>query len=168
MMTARTGAPMPPAADAGNQRHVYGPRAVGALVAPITRPAFKRRSPAAAGLAADWAAIVGPALAAVTLPRAVQGGTLTIVCAGPVAMELQHLSPQLIARVNDSVGHALVQRLRLVQTAAPAVQAPARPAPSPAVAAEAAARTADLPEGPLRDALSALGRAVLARDARKP
>lgn len=159
---------MLPPGDPGNRRHVYGPRPVGALVAPIVRPAFKRRSPATAQVVADWTAIVGPALSAVTHPRGLHGGTLTIVCSGPVAMELQHLSGQLVGRINTALGQAAVQRLRFVQGGPPAVAAP-RPRASPAVAEEAERRTAGLPEGPLRDALSALGRAVLARpDPRTP
>src|SRR5947209_95459 len=78
------------------QRHVYGPRALGALVPAVTRAAFRRRAPATAQVLTDWAAIVGPALADVTLPRRLQGGTLSISCAGPIAMELQHLTTELL------------------------------------------------------------------------
>ncbi len=51
------------------RRHVYGPRPVAALLPGLTRAAFRRRSPATAQVLADWGNIVGPALAAVTLPR---------------------------------------------------------------------------------------------------
>ena len=74
-----------------DERHVYGPRPVGALMPRLTRPAFRRRAPATAQVLADWSAIVGPAIAAVTTPRRLAAGTLTIACAGPIAMELQHL-----------------------------------------------------------------------------
>ena len=155
---------MPPARAAGNpdDRHVFGPRPLAALVPRITRTAFRRRSPASAALLADWTAMLGPALARVTAPRRLHGGTLTIAASGPIALELQHLSGQLIDRINASLGQRLVERLRFVQdVAAAAPKVPPRIRPGAAEAADR--RVADLPPGPLRDALSALGRAVLER-----
>ncbi len=140
--------------DVDKARHVYGPRPIGALVAAITRPAFKRRAPAAAQVMADWAAIVGPALAAVTAPRRLTAGTLTLACSGPIALELQHLSGQLIARVNGHMGRVVVERLRFVQDAPPA------PPPEPPKRRAKPVKLPGVEAGPLRDALAALGRAV--------
>lgn len=156
---------------ASEARHVYGPRPVGALIPSLTRPAFRRRAPTAAQVMADWASIVGPALAAVTVPRRLQSGTLSIACAGPVAMELQHLAGELLARINRHLGREAVNRLRFVQDLAPA--APPAPAPPASPEAEKAAERAvsALPDGTLRDALKALGCAVLAHStetARRP
>jgi hypothetical protein len=136
-----------------------GPHALGALMPAVTRPAFQKQSPAAAQVMADWPLIVGPALAAATEPRKLSGGTLTLGCSGPVALELQHLSATLIERINAHLGRSLVQRLRFIQVAAPARDPapPRRPPPRPPVAIEG------LPDGPLRDALAALG-AVLPTD----
>lgn len=143
-------------------RHVYGPRPIGALVPQLTRAAFRRRAPATAQVLADWALIVGPALAAVTVPRRLSAGSLTVACAGPVALELQHLSTELLARINAHLGAATVQRLRFVQDAPPAPAAPPPlPPPDAAGLARVEAAVADLPEGPLRLALAALGRATL-------
>jgi len=148
---------------AGDTRPVNGPRPLGALVPAITRPAYRRRSPATAQMMADWEAVVGPALAGVTVPRRFSAGSLTIACAGPVAMELQHLAGELIARINTHLGTKTVQALRFVQTAAPPPPtSPATKEPHPAVAQAADAAVAGLPEGELRDALASLGRAVLA------
>ena len=130
----------------------------------IARPAFRRRAPATAQVLADWAAIVGPALAAVTTPRRLSAGTLTIACTGPIAMELQHLGPALIARINTHLGTQTVHQLGFVQIAPAAPPAAARPRrPDPAAAARAEAAVADLPEGELRTALAALGRAAFGR-----
>jgi hypothetical protein len=143
-------------------RHVYGPRPIGALVPGLTRAAFRRRAPATAQVVADWGLIVGPALAAVTLPRRLAAGTLTVACAGPVALELQHLSNELLARINTHLGAATVQRLRFTQDATPPPSPPPpAPPPDPAALARVEATLADLPEGPLRAALARLGRATL-------
>jgi hypothetical protein len=145
-------------------RHVYGARSLGALVPRLTRPAFRRRAPATAQVLADWSAIVGPAIAAVATPRRLVSGTLTIACAGPIAMELQYLGGELIARINTHLGSQVVKGLRFVQTIgmdAPALPQQAQPDPMDQAKAEAA--VAGLPEGELRTALAALGSAVLAR-----
>ena len=141
-------------------RHVYGPRAIGALVPALMKPAFSKRAPATAQVVADWEMIVGPAIAGVSVPRKLFSGTLAIACSGPMALELQHLAPQLIERINRHLGKVAVTRLRFIQDA-PAPRAAPRPA-RPAAVAKARAAVAGLPAGDLRDALEKLGRAVLA------
>lgn len=145
-------------------RHPYGPRPIGALVPTVARAAFRKHSPAAAQVMADWAAIVGPALAALTAPRRLAAGTLTLACSGPIALELQHLSGPLIERINGHLGRILITRLRFVQDAGlptppplPRRRAPLAPVEVPGMAA-----------GPLRDALAALGAAVKQRGSGDP
>ncbi|MCC7427254.1 MAG: DUF721 domain-containing protein [Alphaproteobacteria bacterium] len=167
------------------RRASAGPRPLGAVLPAVTRASFRKRAPATVRLLADWAEIVGPALAAVTTPlrlaggsAARPGGTLTVEASGPIALELQHLAPQLIERINAQAGHALVARMRFVQTpariAAAAVAMPgrtARPAPaqrplspteSSRLARHLAERLAPIGSEPLREALARLGRAVAA------
>jgi hypothetical protein len=139
-------------------RHVYGPRPLGAIIPPIVRPAYKKRSPATAQVLADWEAIMGPAIAAVTTPRKLFAGTLSIACIGPVAMELQHLAPTLIGRINAHMGQVIVSRLRFVQDIQPLAP---RPPPRRPASEAAQKAVATLPEGELRDALESLGRMVL-------
>jgi len=138
-----------------------GPRGIAGLVPAITRPAFRKRAPATAQLLSDWAIIVGPAIAAVSAPKKLLAGSLTVTCTGPIAMELQHLAPELLQRINSHFGQMIVTRLRFVQ------DFQAAPVSVPAVRklAVAAARlaVADLPEGALRDALAGLGQHVLAK-----
>src|SRR6185312_6437635 len=81
-------------------RHVHGPRSIAAVVPMASRVAFTRAAPGTAQLIEAWSGIVGPALAIVTTPRRLAQGTLTIACSGPVATELQHLSLELIDRIN--------------------------------------------------------------------
>jgi len=149
------------AEDTRDARFGFGPRPLSQLVPALTRPAFKRRSPAGAQLMADWPDVVGPALAAATTPKRLTSGTLTIGCAGPVAMELTHLAPQLIQRINARFGKPLVERLRFVQQSAPggAARRPAPPLPA-VVPARVEAAIATLPEGELRAALSKLAAGV--------
>lgn len=140
-------------------RQGFGPRALGALMPPLTRPVLRRLHPGAAQLMAEWEALVGPGLASRTTPRRLDRGTLTIACAGPVAMELTMLGPQVIGRINAGLGRPVVQRLRFIQAAA-ARPAP-RPSPRPVTLPDAAqARLAAVPEGPLRDALAKLAQGV--------
>lgn len=139
-----------------------GPQPLGALLPRLTRPAFRRRSPAGATLMAEWPAIVGPALAAVTEPLRFNAGTLTIACAGPVAMELAHLGPQLLERINGRLGQAMVQRLRFVQRRPMGAPAPAPPRPraEPALPPRIQAALEGVADPALRDALAKLGRGV--------
>ena len=116
---------------------------------------------------ADWTAIVGPAIAAVTTPRRLSAGTLTIACAGPIAMELQHLAGEVMARINAHLGSQVVTALRFVQTFgdAPPVAAPCRRRRTRRSWPQVEASVAHLPDGELRAALAALGQAVVARSA---
>ncbi len=148
----------PPSSGKPDQRHVFGPRALGTILPPLVKPAFRKRAPATAQLLADWEMIVGPAIGQVTTPRKLFQATLAIACTGPIAMELQHMAPTLIARINAHMGQTTVTRLRFVQdhVAQPSPTSVRRPATEAARQA-----VADLPEGPLRDALESLGRMVL-------
>jgi hypothetical protein len=139
-----------------------GPTAIGALVPQVTRPAFKKHNPAAALVLADWEIIVGPKLAAITSPRRLDRGILTIACAGPVAMSLHYEGVELINRINTHLGGQPVHSLRFTQAGIPRKPAPGRPAP-PEAATEANAAVAELPDGELKSALAALGRVVIGR-----
>ncbi len=153
------------AKDDDARRFPGAPLPLGTLIPSITRPAFRKRSPAGAQILADWVQIVGPALAAATSPLRLTSGTLTLACSGPVAMELQHLAPELIGRINGQLGRAVVEKLRFVQQApagSPRAAAP-RPAAAAPVPASVQDRLAALPEGELRLALENLARGVYRR-----
>jgi hypothetical protein len=166
-MAPRSSSGKPPAGDtarnaAETAHRAYGPRAIGGLIARVTRPGFRRRSPAASQIMTDWLDIMGPDLGARTVPQKLSAGTLTIACTGPAAMELQHFAPQLIARINGHIGgrpgeSALVQRLRFVQQIAPVKAAPI---PAPRRVAPKAPPPIDLEPGPVRDALARLALAL--------
>lgn len=144
----------------------FAMRPIGGLIARVTRAGYRRRSPAAAQLMMDWMEIMGPSLGALTLPQKLSAGTLTIGAQGPVAMELQHLSTQLIERLNAHLGAArdkpLIQRLRFV----PMLPGTVGAASAPRRASRAAVPPPALPgiaPGELHEALARLGQAVAAR-----
>ncbi len=139
----------------GEARRTYVSLPLAQLVPGVTRPAFKKRSPAGASLMADWVAIVGPTLAARTEPRKLSRAQLTIACSGPVAMELQHAAAALIERINTHAGTRLVERLRFVQDHV------APPAPTlPRHRKVEAMPVAGQPPGELNDALAQLLAAI--------
>lgn len=155
-----------------DRRLAVGPVPVARLLAAAARPLMRRAGAAVSRLGLDWADIVGPALAAVTAPERLtaqgrDGAVLTIRAAGPVALELQHLAPQILERVNAHLGPGRVARLKVVrrplaglaEAQAPPPLAPPRPVDAAALARIDRA-VGDLPEGPLRDSLARLGRAV--------
>jgi hypothetical protein len=137
----------------------YGPRGIAGLIAPLTRPAFKRRAPAAATLFADWPVLAGPDLARCAAPVKFSGGTLTLGCQGPAALELQMAQAQIISRLNMALGAGTVERLRFVQ------QVP-RPLPTPpARAVRQDVRPPDgLPPGELGEALARFYQGLMSRE----
>lgn len=143
-------------------RSVYGPRPLGALLPRVTRPAFKRHNPASAQIIADWEAIVGPKVAAMTTPRRLDRGVLTIGCAGPTAMHLHYVGVELINRINTHLGGQPVHTLKFTQAGMPR-KAAAALTPPPLANREAEAAVAALPDGDLKSALAALGRVVIGR-----
>ncbi len=125
-------------------------KAIATQVPKLTKEALKRRGAAFATIVAEWANIVGPALASSTLPEKLgtpprppkgvsappQAGVLTLRVAGGAAMELQHLAPQLVERINSFTGFKAVERLRFVQGPMPLAGDPPSPPPRPLTAAE--------------------------------
>jgi len=142
-----------------DRRNFHGPQPIAAVVPSITRGAFSKFPPSLAQLLEAWPSIIGSALAAVTNPRQLTQGTLTIGCSGPMAMELQHLAPEVMQRINQYLGSEVVRRLRFLQTTAPAPLPPRRQLPI------RTARNIDaieaMPDGPLRDALRSLAGSLL-------
>ena len=102
-------------ADEPGGKRRFGPTALAALVPPIVRPAFRKRSPASSRILADWPMLVGPGVASRVEPRSFARGTLTVVCDGPTAMELQLAERVLAERINVALGETCVERIRVVQ-----------------------------------------------------
>lgn len=125
-------------------------------------------------LAARWDEIVGKTIARRTEPvrisgqRSGKGASLEVRVDGPAATLIQHQAADILARVNLFLGAGAVERLRIVQgpLRRPA-RAPARERSRPKGPLDAAAEQelarglAGLPDGPLKRALTRLGREVM-------
>ncbi len=165
-MTIRT-----PPTKPQDDRRGYGMVAVAVASDRVTRPVFGRHGFAGGALVVDWPAIVGSAVATHTLPLRIKfppkertGGTLMVkVDSGAFALEVQHLEPLILERINGYFGWAAVAKLRLQQ--GPLPEPPRRPLPPPGagtVAADPAreARLAEVEDPELREALARLGRHI--------
>jgi hypothetical protein len=153
-----------------------GPRSLALLIPKLTRTAIGKRGFAEAGLVADWPAIVGAEVAAHCLPERLDfprgermDGTLHLRVEGSWALALQHLEPQLVARINGSLGYRAVGRLKLHQGPLPprpkAAAVPPPPSPIDPAARAALAEQVSVIEDPgLRAAAERLGLALLAQD----
>jgi hypothetical protein len=157
------------------------PSAVGGRLSGLIKQLDERFGRGPETLQARWREIVGEALAAHTEPAKLSrprnggGAVLELKVDGPAATLIQHQAPDLLARVNLFLGEGAVERLRIVQ----GVVRRARPAAGPAEAAQArrkrlvpldagleaelAASVARAGDGPLKTALTRLGREVLRR-----
>lgn len=104
------------------------------LVGGALQSAFARQGFAAVDVVSHWEDIVGPELAARTEPMRLvwprredpdSSGTLTVRVEGAYALELQHLAPIVIERVNRYFGWACVGRISIRQ--GPVVKRARRP-----------------------------------------
>lgn len=66
-----------------------------------------------ATLFARWPQIVGPALAEHAHPAALTDGELTLQCESTAwASQVRLMAPQLVKKINESVGHGSVRRIK--------------------------------------------------------
>ena len=170
------------------QRAPVGAVAVGRFIAPIAGKTLSRGGAVMAGLLEQWPAITGPSLAAYTVPAKLTKGApepdfpdkkpacMLHLKVDPVkVLEVQYAIPQLVERINQTLGYKAVAGIRLVQAPVFAGRRPsspkplaAMPAPAPAPAAAPAqvpAQQAAQPSGKLGNALARMAAGVKARQA---
>ena len=120
----------------GRNKRASGLRPVATALPKVTRKALGRRGLAEGSLIAEWPEIVGETLAARCLPIKLSfadpkrraEGTLILQVESAWTLELQHLAPQLIERINQTLGYAAVARLNFRQGPLPGRQSPPGPA----------------------------------------
>ena len=153
-----------------------GPRPLAATVGGLAKKTLGKRGFAEAGLVTGWEGIVGLELAASCWPDRLSfppgrrdGGTLRIRVSGGFALELQHMEPQLLERINGHFGYRAIERIAMIHAPPRKKSSPARrdsrnktvkpPNPEDRAAIENALAAVDDPE--IRAVLARLGRAVI-------
>jgi len=142
----------------------------------VTRRTLGRHGLAEGGLVTDWAAVVGQTIAERSLPLRLsfaggerRDGTLHVRVSGALALELQHLEPLVLERINGYFGYRAVGRLRIHQGPVPGLPEPQRPpasAPSAEAEAAIASQVSAVEDEALREALRSLGRGLRGARAR--
>jgi hypothetical protein len=153
-----------------------GTHPLAASVDGLSKSVFGKRGFAEAGLVTGWENIVGQALAENCWPDRLSfppgrrdGGTLRIMASGGLALELQHMEPQLLERINSHFGYRAVERMTIIHAqpgrkpdrGAGKHENPPRQAPDPEALSAVEEALAAIEDPELRDALARLGRAVI-------
>jgi hypothetical protein len=155
-----------------------GPVSVGSFIAPVAGKTLSRGGAVLTELVCEWATIAGPALALYTRPEKLTKGAPEPNSAGKPtpsvlhlkvdparALEVQYSTPQLIERINQTLGFRAVSGLRVVQ--APVLKKAAKPSPvaKPAAPSKPAPSKNEppAPENRLSAALARMARGVKAR-----
>lgn len=145
-----------------------GARRIGDLAVEAGAAAWRKFGFTEQKILTQWPEIAGGALGALTQPLrlsfprgAKSGGTLTLLTEGAAALEVQHLAPRLIERINGVFGYPAVEKLKLVQGPLQRPPLPARAAePSRAEIEAVAATLPPIEDDRLRTALARLGAAI--------
>jgi hypothetical protein len=114
--------------DSSSSPAKRGPKAVSDLIEASLEPTLRARGFASSAIHLHWAEIAGSRLAPWTEPVQLKwpprppgqeiptdGATLTIKVEGAFALDLQHMTPQLIERINSHFGWRCVAKLLLKQ-----------------------------------------------------
>ncbi len=155
-----------------------GPRALGELTPALIDPATAKLGFGESDIVLHWPEIAGERLAAVSEPEKLQWpvrpknpaadaasepAALVLKVEGAFAIEVQHLAPVLIERINARLGWRCVSRILLRQGPVRR-RAPGRakvPPPSPQARQAAEQLTRDIEADDLRAALNRLGARAL-------
>lgn len=162
----------------------YSPAPIGGRVMEAARDTFKKRGFAQVQILSHWPEIVGETLAEYCAPEKLSfprfskeekqkgpstGAVLTLRVEGPAAVEIQHLEPQIVSRINAYYGYDAVARLKLVQ--GPLPHKPVRKrrkirALTPDERKKLGQELESIEETPLRGALARLGERVIGANKR--
>ncbi|MER2269495.1 DUF721 domain-containing protein [Methylobacterium oxalidis] len=156
-------------------------RPLAELIESCVGPAFAAQGFASTDILAAWPDIVGPRLARYCQPSKLEwprrrrkdaggdegarpdSGTLVVRVEGVFALELQHLAPVVIERINAHYGWACVGRIVMKQGRVEAGRKRAEAQRvDPARRGEVALAVSTIGDEALRDALDRLGTAVVA------
>lgn len=158
-------------------RRFNAPKALGLAMNRLTNPVLKRRGAALVDILGHWDAIAGPMLAQETQPErliyaagAGHAATLEVAVSPAFALELQHLAPLVVEKINGYFGYRAVAGLKLKQMpirrpesprdSADATRREARPL-SDQEQRQLAELLAGIEDRGLRQVLESLGRSLL-------
>lgn len=149
----------------GGLRHAAG------LIDKLTRPAIRKRGFAQGEILRNWADIVGPRLAGLTVPERVQyskkqghGARICVRVGGAAALELQHAAVQIVERINTYFGYRAISELKLIQAPVPVLKEPGIKTPRTVrLTGTAAAEIAKIEDPELAAALQRLGGHIYAK-----
>jgi hypothetical protein len=161
--------------EAAQAANAYsGPVSVGSFIAPIAGKTLSRGGTVLAELLRDWPAIAGASLAAFTTPDKLTKAAPEPGFAGKTppsvlhlkvdparALEAQYCTPQIVERINQTLGYRAVSSLRIVQ--APVSRKPPKPARATPQAPAAASGVQPAPANRLSAALARMANGVKAR-----
>ena len=154
------------------------PKTLAQHVGKITKPIFGGRGFSDAAIVNDWAIIAGEHLANHSMPERItysegrkNNGTLHLrIDNGGLAMELQHLEPALIEKINTYFGFSAVERIRITQ--GPLPERPTKGLPPIKPLSETQKKglsnsLSDIGDEDIHQALEGLGRAILGKTFQK-
>jgi hypothetical protein len=147
------------------------------LTTAILDPVMRRRAGMSIALLQSWDEIVGEQLGRLSRPDKIawprraneddpfQPATLIVACEGAAAIRLQHMTSEIVQRVNAFLGFGAIAKVRLVQKQVAPAEKDRRPPLRPLKADEKTrveGLVAGIDHDGLKAALERLGRNVLA------
>lgn len=157
-----------------NIRRRRGFRALSAEIAVLTKRAYGKRGLASGAVIRDWPSIVGPHLAGrcqpdrIVFPRGRRDAGILYLrtMSGGESLELQHLSPLIIDRINGHFGYRAVASMKFEPGFRPRIRDARSREVRPLAAKEEAKLRKQLSaveDESLRRSLDRLGRAVISK-----
>ncbi len=110
------------------EKRAYVTQALGAPVSKLTRTTYQKRGFADGEILHRWSTIVGELLAKASHPEKISyptgkngDGTLYLRVGNPgLALDIQHMEPVILDRINAHFGYRAISRLKLIQAPMPA------------------------------------------------
>ena len=151
------------------KRRAGGPLPIATLVPKLTRKALGKYGFSYAGLITEWEAIIGADIARTSTPEKLtfphnkrDSGILRLRAESGAALEIQHLEPQILDRINSYFGYRAVVRLQLVN--GPVRRQKTQPIMKRKPAQYISATTQEVTDPKLRNVLERLGQSMQMRE----
>lgn len=168
---------MDEAENKAEQKRSYVTQALGKSISQLTRSTYQKRGFADGEILHRWPAIVGEMLSRASHPEKIVypsnkngEGTLHLRVGNPgLALDIQHMEPMILERINGHFGYRAVSRLKLIQAPLPPGKEKSAFQPRPLNAGEAQTlkdTLAPVEDPELKQMLERLGQSVTGRNPR--